>query len=218
MPQSLPFKEDGFTLVELLVATAIFLTLMGAIFSTFQSQQQAYLVQEQVVSMQQTLRAGMLMMEKEIRMAGYDSQGTAGAGIATASAGTIRFTKDDNDNGTIDAANDEDITYSLYNTAWGTQAVGRAAPSTNQAIADNIDALDFVYLDIDGNVTATAADVVRVQVTMVAQTGQGDRFYVNRNVYRNQQGTVVLDKSGAPDNIRRKLVTMDIKCRNLALN
>ena len=216
MPQIL-HNDKGFTLVELLVATAIFLVLMGAIFSTFRSQQQSYLVQEQVVAMQQNLRAGMLMMEKEIRMAGYDPQSTANAGITTAAANQITFTKDDDENGALGGTG-ESITYSLYTTGWGTQAIGRAAPSTNQAIADNIDALDFVYLDADGNETATTSDIVRVQVSMVARTGQGDRYYVNNNVYRNQQNSIILDMSGASDNFRRRLVTMDIKCRNLALN
>lgn len=216
MPQIL-HNDKGFTLVELLVATAIFLVLMGAIFSTFQSQQQSFIVQEQVVAMQQNLRAGMLMMEKEIRMAGYDPLSTANAGITTAAANQITFTKDADENGTLGGTG-ESITYALYTTGWGTQAVGRAAPSTNQAIADNIDALDFVYFDADGNETATTSDIVRVQVSMVARTGQGDRYFSNNNVYRNQQNRIILDMSGAPDNFRRRLVTMDIKCRNLALN
>ena len=64
-------KKQGFTLVELLVAVAISLILLGAIFLTFKSQQDSYLTQDQISTMQQNLRAAMIMLTKDLQMAGY---------------------------------------------------------------------------------------------------------------------------------------------------
>ena len=64
-------KQQGFTLVELMVAVAISLILLGAIFLTFKSQQDSYLTQDQISSMQQNLRAAMIMITKDLQMAGY---------------------------------------------------------------------------------------------------------------------------------------------------
>jgi len=64
-------KKQGFTLVELLVAVAISLILLGAIFLTFKSQQDSYLTQDQISTMQQNLRAAMIMITKDLQMAGY---------------------------------------------------------------------------------------------------------------------------------------------------
>ena len=64
-------QAQGFTLVELLIAMVISLIVMGAIYGTFKSQQDSFLVQSQVTSMQQNLRAGMYVMSRDIQMAGY---------------------------------------------------------------------------------------------------------------------------------------------------
>lgn len=63
--------ENAFTLVELLVAMAITLVVMSAIFMTFKSQQDSYVIQDQVTRMQQNLRGAMYLMTRDIQMAGY---------------------------------------------------------------------------------------------------------------------------------------------------
>jgi len=64
-------NKQGFTLVELMVALAISLVVMGAIFLTFKSQQDSYVIQDQITAMQQNLRSAMYMLTKDIQMAGY---------------------------------------------------------------------------------------------------------------------------------------------------
>jgi prepilin-type N-terminal cleavage/methylation domain-containing protein len=64
-------KNKGVTLIELLVALVISGILVGAIYRTFIGQQKTYTVQEQVVDMQQNVRAGINRMMREIRMAGF---------------------------------------------------------------------------------------------------------------------------------------------------
>jgi type IV pilus assembly protein PilW len=63
--------DQGFTLVELMVAMAISLVVMGAIFLTFKSQQDSYVIQDQITATQQNLRAAMYMLTRDIQMAGY---------------------------------------------------------------------------------------------------------------------------------------------------
>ena len=72
-------NNKGFTLVEILVALALSAVVLGAIYSVYVAQQKVYVVQEEVAKMQQNLRAALLMMSGELRMAGFDPTGKAGA-------------------------------------------------------------------------------------------------------------------------------------------
>jgi len=64
-------ENKGLTLIELMVALVLSSILIGAIYQTFRSQQKAYVVQDQVVDMQQNARAAISQMMREIRMAGF---------------------------------------------------------------------------------------------------------------------------------------------------
>jgi len=61
----------GVTLVELLIALVISGILIAALFRIFITQQKTYTVQEQVVDMQQNVRAAISRMMREIRMTGF---------------------------------------------------------------------------------------------------------------------------------------------------
>ena len=223
-------KEQGFTIVELLVAMAVSLLALGAIYSTFQSQHKSYLVQEEVAAMQQNIRAAMYHIQREIRMAGCDPTGNAGAGIVTANANSISFTEDvwdgsdgsDPDGDTDD--DNEDITYNLDDSDG--DGVDDELDRNNQTVAQNINALDFVYLDgaspptvlNPGGTDVAAGDLSKirsVEITIVARTGRNIRSSPNNMVYYNQQGAEIL--AAQNDNFSRKRLTTVIKFRNLGL-
>jgi type IV pilus assembly protein PilW len=222
-------NHKGFTLIELLVAMSVGLVVMAGVSMTFRSQQKSYLLQEQMAAMQQNLRAAMYHMEREIRMAGCDPNQTVDAQFVTANATSITFTQDirgatdgSQPDGDTDDPN-ENITYYLNGGE-----LRRDDPNGigDQVIADNISALNFVYLnqagaqldnDGAGNVTTSILQIRSVEITLVANTGRGDRGYQNTTAYTNQQGTIILDLSASPDNLRRKLLTTCITCRNLGL-
>ena len=63
----------GITLIELLIALAMSSILIAAIYRVFISQQKSYVVQEQLVDMQQNMRASISRMMSEIRMSGFGS-------------------------------------------------------------------------------------------------------------------------------------------------
>jgi type IV pilus assembly protein PilW len=225
--QNIRHSHQGFTMVELLVAMAVALLALGAIYSTFLNQHKSYRIQEETAEMQQNLRAAMLYMEREIRMAGCDPAGTANAGIITAKATSIRFTEDVTGNtpgsdpdGAADDPN-EDITYSLI----GTNLVKNTGGG-NQMVAQNIDAIDFVYLDgssspnvlnpLGGDVPAGNEDQIRsLEITIVARTNDPLLPSSNSIAYLNQRGTEILATKN--DNVSRRRLTTWIKFRNLGL-
>ena len=218
-------SNQGFTLVELLVTLVVSGVVLAGICSTFYSQQTAYLNQEQIIAMQQNLRVAIYNMEREIRMAGHDPNGDAGAGIVTANANSIRIAQDLTGNGgTGDPDKDvgdpgENITYSLQD-ADGDGDMDLVRNDHNgagiQMIAEDIDALNFVYLNQNGLPTTLLADIRSVQITVLAKTGLPSRGYVNKTPYQNQQGqTIFIRLSG--DHYRRRLLTAEVKVRNLGL-
>ncbi|MBW1997172.1 MAG: PilW family protein [Deltaproteobacteria bacterium] len=218
-------SNHGFTITEILVAMIMSGIILTSVFSSFQSQQGSYLTQEQVCAMQQNLRAGLYLMEREIRMAGYDPIGAAGAGIQVASADTIRITSDiTDDSGTGGPDGDtgdpgEDITYLLSDgDGDGDNDLRRNDVNGTglQTLAENIDALNFVYLDEDGNQTSTLSKIRSIQISLLARTQDPERGYRNTMDYKNQQGTTIFSSGG--DHFRRKFLTVEVKCRNLGVD
>ena len=172
-------NDKGFTILELLIAMFISLIVMTGIWKTFSFQQKSYFLQRQIVAMEQNLRAGMMLMESEIRMAGCDPNGTADAGIVTAGDNSIRFTMDiNNDSDTYFFDGDtqdtnEDITYALNMAADGIQKLVRTSPSTGmQPVAEYINSLVFVYKDANGNDTSNPANARSVEITLQARTAR----------------------------------------------
>ncbi|HKK67984.1 MAG TPA: prepilin-type N-terminal cleavage/methylation domain-containing protein [Bacteroidales bacterium] len=215
-------KQRGFTLIELLIAMAITTIVSAGIFSAYRSQQNAQLAQKQIVEMQQNLRAAMYIMTREIRMAGYDPHGNSGAKITTAGDGSngnpLGFTfvadndNDDNDNdGTTDEPGElKFIEYDLY-VGYSSQGetgndIGRKIGAGNrQALAENIQSLQFTYLDKNGNAMAFTAnkipisdlpDIRSIQIAITATADVDERDYTGGN---------------------NRTLTTTVKCRNLGL-
>jgi len=199
------FKQSfgpGFTLIEILVAITIAGIVMAGIYSAYFSQQRSYVVQEQVATSQQNLRAAMYFIEREIRMAGCDPLGSADAAIITAGANTIRFSEDtsddpiddDDSDGNFDDEPDgiiqdrEDITYVLGGTG-GTDlrritSAGTVSESI-QTIAQNIQTINFRYFNANGAETADIIAMRSVQIRMTAGTGTSQRTLTARVKCRN---------------------------------
>ena len=220
-----PNKIRGFTLVELLIAMAISSIVLASVAAAYRTQIRTHATQQMVVDMQQNIRGAMYIMQREIRMAGHDPTGLSGASILVADDAVLQFQSDDNEDGDCDDSM-EDIRYAM--TADG--ALGRqVSGGLLDPLAENIDAINFVYLDGANppNVLATPvpesnrSDIRSIQITIVARSGQNlpGLFYqaTDDRIYRNQQGTIILDMSAAPDTFRRQLLTAEVRCRNLGL-
>lgn len=66
------FNKKGITLIELLVGMVICTIVIAAIFRVFITQSKAYVVQDQVVEIQQNIRSVMELMARDLRMAGFE--------------------------------------------------------------------------------------------------------------------------------------------------
>ena len=244
--------KNGFTLIELLVAMAMASIAIVVIVSAYTVQVRAKNIQEAITDMNQTARAAMEIMTHEIRMAGLDPTEDADARIITADVGELIFSTDNRDDAGTNAPDEdccdpnEQLRYALTNDgagdgindtiADGTEChLGRETGSgliaahgcsggTNglQPLARNVDALNFVYLDEDGNVLGAPVgdpDAIRViEVTIVARAGTDSRGfltsdYTNNQAYENLQGDVILPAQG--DGFRRLRLATTIYCRNL---
>ncbi len=169
-------QAQGFTIIELMLAIAIAGIVMASFYSVYISQQSSYLRQEKVASMHQNIRSAMYYMGREIRMAGLDPTGEAGAGIVRAEENLIQFTEDirgQNENNPPDGDtgdSNEDITYTLDDKDGdGDTDLVR----NNYLIAENIKSLLFNYLDGTGAPTGTLSAIRFVQITLKAVTDDG---------------------------------------------
>ena len=230
-------KRSGFTLVEILVALALAGLVSAAVYNVYISQNKSYVVQDRVAEMQQNLRAAMYMMKREIRMAGYDPSGADNLGFVTALAdddpdkdddakkattddNRVAFTIDDDGDGTIGDSNEERVAYRLLGDELQRLSAGANSWHT---LAQDIDALDFVYLGAGGPTDVLdlsvddPASIRSVQITLVARADFRDQDYTNNTVYVNQQDVPILDMSLDPDNFRRRRLTTQLRCRNLGL-
>ena len=224
-PGSINNDSKGFTLIELLIAMAITGIVAGAIFTAFQSQQKSYLIQDQVTEMQQNLRAGMDLMVREIRMAGYDPHGDSGAGITAAAGNTLTFTlvadndsyDNDGDNVTDETGELKTIQYDLYD-AYGDNDtdIGRRVGAKKRAAAENIDNLEFYYTLKGATKTLTPAnpsEIRSVQIAILARAEHEDSKFSNSKNYTTPSGA----NWACNDGFRRRLLSTTVKCRNMGL-
>ena len=66
-------RENGITIIELLVALVIFSMVVAGIYRVFVSQSRAYTVQDRVVETQQSIRSSMEILLTDLRITGFDS-------------------------------------------------------------------------------------------------------------------------------------------------
>ena len=215
-------KQAGFTLVELLMAMVVAGVVVAGTTLVFRTMVRQHNTEARNVTMQQNLRATMGYIERYIRMAGYDPTGSAGAGFTTILSNDIAFTMDkgalvggavnNKPNGKIDNHWDEKVE---FKSDANNRLVRVDSSGTSQLLAEDIEVVNFVYLDRAGMPTTNASDVRTVQVSIVARSGDAAGFTTaqrDNTTYRNMQGAVILPAPN--DNIRRIQLAANISCRN----
>ena len=167
-------RENGFTVLELIITLAVSLVVLGAVVSTFVIQNKHYHEQDQVVDMQENARGGMQMMVNDLMMAGYNPAAIASVGIVSADSSSIQFTADLNGDGDVDDTN-ENVTYAYDDTNDQLTRKSTAA-DTATPLSENIDSLTFTYYDNSGAVTSSPSSIRKIEIEMTAKTKDGDRI------------------------------------------
>ena len=200
-------RQAGFTLIELMVTFVIVAIVMAAITTMFTSMSAKYTTENVKADLQQSMRAVVDFMDREIRMAGFTSQDDEEFGITQAQSSTLAFTVDWDDDGKVTAthafnpavAHESDTIQ--YNWVPAENSIRRltgtgSAFFTSQTLIGglddpiNITGLNFTYLDEDNNTTTAINDIRSVVVTLTAQAPAGkdgmiERSYVSRIRCRN---------------------------------
>jgi len=228
--------SNGFTLIELMIAMAIFGIASAALYASYQAQQHSYHTQEQVADMQQNLRAALFFIDRDIKMAGYDPRQKAEAasnGNNIASVAEFRFARDNDGDGVVQ--NGEFVRYALTNDADGDGHADGApchlgretgiAPSNSglEPVADNIDAMELLYHLADGTVTTNPAnpeDIRSIEISLLVRTDETIRGYIDTATYfPASHYTSGVETVWGPfnDSRQRKLLITEVKCRNLGV-
>ncbi|WPD21569.1 MAG: prepilin-type N-terminal cleavage/methylation domain-containing protein [Candidatus Electrothrix scaldis] len=251
-------KERGFTFIEMMVSMVIASFVFAGIYGVYTIQQRSYTVQEQVSEMQQRLRAAAQFMTNEMRMAGYnppddypdpnsyDPNGVCNdAEVKAMEADELTFSFC---RLTADSQDPPVYTSELIKTTYSYDAVedklyvqhGDSA-STKRALAEGIEAIEFLYLDADGSVVTDTAKVRQIKISILARSTFPDAKHTDTIVYepasvRDGLSTSVWDLNGAdvsgtanppsaagcddpydPCHYHRRLLITTVKLRNMGL-
>jgi len=188
-------NTDGFTLLELMVAMAIAAIVLAAIYAAFDVQMRRHTSEQQVVEMQQNIRAAMFLLKKDIRLAGYSpADPPAHAGFvanflslgsphdgsgAITDASDIAFTMDINESGAIDTGSSFELIAYRHDPLNMWLERYDAATGTWQRVAEKIESVTFTYRRADDSVIATPVTGLNLQdiryVGIVIQASAGKR-------------------------------------------
>ncbi len=168
-------SEAGLTLIELLIAMAIGTIILAAGVSLYAGMTKSYTTESVRASAQQDVRGALNLMVKDIRMAGLDPMGTVGSGFIVTEDSDMEFTADLDFDGSLTAGNNERIRYFLN----GNRLMQRLDDDavTDEALLDNVSALNFTYIFEDGATTPST-----VVITLAVQLPAGRDDVVSRSL------------------------------------
>lgn len=200
-------SQQGFSLLELMVAIAILGFVMAAIAGVFSRTSRLYTTQNAAASLQQEVRAAVEFMAREMRMTGYDPQKTGDFDLEVANATRIRFSSDLNGSGSLDDGLDtpvsstvafprcERLTFRYSSGNNSAQVIcGTQPPQTLIGGSDprvsKVTSLNFEYLGANGTPTSVNSAVRAIVITLTAQAPAGaegmiERSYSTRVELRN---------------------------------
>jgi prepilin-type N-terminal cleavage/methylation domain-containing protein len=153
------FNQKGFTVIELLVAMAMSVAILGAARAMYVLQAHTLKAQENQMEAQEYARVSLDMMAREIRNLGYFPKQTPCTspantkGLVSATASSISFVYDADGNGDCAGAG-ESVTYTYDPT---TLDISRTADGSTQTLTSgNVTAFQLIYYPRQTGATAPA--------------------------------------------------------------
>jgi prepilin-type N-terminal cleavage/methylation domain-containing protein len=138
-------RNDGLTLVEVMMTLLIFATVLAVVNNVFFTTQGLYSRTQQRAGQQMSTRAGLSVMMTEIRALGCDPTDSGIAGIRSAGADSCRFQSDFNGDGAIQLIEpSEDVVY-YYDS--DLETVFRDPGTGPQVFITDVTQFAFQYFD-----------------------------------------------------------------------
>src|SRR5437667_7162177 len=163
-------RTAGYSLAELLVALGLLGLIMAATALLWQSGLAAWGWGASRVEAQQSARAALERMARELKEAGYDPTGAGFEIVLVAEPARIVFQRDLNGNGVIDPTR-ERVTYILRPSE---TTLRRDAGGGAQPLAEGVQRFALSYLDGSGAPTTDPLRVVSVWIEIEAGLGRAE--------------------------------------------
>ena len=178
-------NENGFTLIEIIMALLITSIVVSAVYSLFSQMTRSFTSQEVTAEVQQQLRLGIDFIVRDIRKTGFDPTGLTQAGITSATPTSFQFTADRDENGSLTDLG-EDITYT-FNAAEGRlERLDANSTFGTEVLVENVDVASsgFTYLDGSSPPAATTdPDTIRtIVIAMTVEEPAGRAAPVTRTL------------------------------------
>lgn len=166
----------GMTLVEMMISVSIFAVVLGVVMGFMTTSGRSYSATRERVQAQQSMRAVVSLVTKELRSTGCDPNSVGFDRFLLADSDALRCQMDLNgDSDVTDTSPDENVTYS-FNAATG--ELSRDGGSGAIVILRGLTNVTFTYRDGEGNVLGAlplnAADRFEVRYVDLSITGQTD--------------------------------------------
>jgi type IV pilus assembly protein PilW len=191
-------SHAGFSLIELMIVIAILAILFTFIYKGFEQLNRYSTAENVKASTQQSARIGVEMMVQDIRLAGLNPLGTAGAGIVAASPTSFQFTADLNFDGALNSSF-ENITYDLNGTDLRQRNINLSADF--EVLLENVTTTVttplFTYFDDTG--TAIPEADLATRLTDIRTVGI----------------TLTVNRPSGRDGTVSRTYTTQVRCRNL---
>jgi len=175
---SLVTRNNGLTLVEVMMTLLIFAVVLAVVNNVFFTTQRLYSRTSQRAGMQMSTRAGLGVIVTEMRAMGCDPAEAGIAGIRRAKQDSCRFQSDLNGDGVIQTVEpSEDVVY-FYDPAQET--VFRDPGTGPQPFITNVTQFIFTYFDENNNLlgplplsNALIPQVRSIGILITAETPRG---------------------------------------------
>lgn len=190
--------DQGFTLIEILIASTIFVIVLVGLYVVYETNQATYVRGEGRADLQQNVRVALDQMTRELLMAGYDptkvlakpGTGINNYALQSIGASTVRFLADvDGDGNTevVEFAYDgtnKRITRQVWTTVWNTNQWDLGSTGGAQSITEDntINSLAFTYRDESNAITANDYAVRRIEVSLSASVKVGSQGTQNLSI------------------------------------